>query len=236
MKHAANSRGAQLPAKQRGVSLLVVMVMMLLSSLLVLGGSRVSLMSEFLAGNDTDYQRAFEAAQILIRDAELDIQNTPTNLRAEQFSFSKKDNELILNLIDQAEAAGTPACANGVCINLGNRTSGDPTTSFWTSPTRLATMTGRGASYGQFTAAPVSGTNQNPILAASNPSRGWYWIEVLPYSGRSAAWARDCAPSKGSPQFLYRITAVALGRSDSPAVIQEYFTPKPEGESRRCIL
>ncbi len=234
MKHDLNNHTWRPPARQRGVSLLMVMVMMLLSSLLVLGGSRVSLMSEFLAGNDTDYQRAFEAAQILIRDAELDIQNTPANLRSAQ--FSKKDSELILDLIDLAEAAGTPACANGVCINLGNRTSGDPTTSFWTSPTRLANMTPRGAFYGQFTAAPISGTNLNPILAASNPRRGWYWIEILPYSGRSAEWARDCAPSKGSPQFLYRITAVALGRSDAPAVVQEYFTPKPEGETRRCIL
>lgn len=231
MEHAAYSCGSKLPARQQGVSLLVVMVMMLLSSLLVLGGSRVSLMSEFLAGNDTDYQRAFEAAQILIRDAELDIQNAPGNLRSSP--FSKTDSGLIQDLIDEANAAGTPACANGVCVDLSDLTRGDPTTSFWTSPTRLASMTARGATYGQFTAAPISGTNQNPILAASNPSRGWYWIEILKYGG-SAIWADDCAPS-GSPN-LYRITAVALGRSDSPAVIQEYFIPKPKGDKRRCIL
>ena len=53
MKDALHNRTRQALTRQRGVSLLMVMVMMLLSSLLVLGGSRISLMSEFLAGNDT---------------------------------------------------------------------------------------------------------------------------------------------------------------------------------------
>lgn len=35
--------------------------------------SRTSLFNEMLVGNDADYQRAFEAAQALIQDAELDI-------------------------------------------------------------------------------------------------------------------------------------------------------------------
>ena len=58
---------------QRGISLFVVIVLVMLSMLLALWGARTSLFSEMIVGNDADYQRAFEAAQALIQDAEFDI-------------------------------------------------------------------------------------------------------------------------------------------------------------------
>ncbi len=59
--------------RQRGISLLVVMIVVLLSSLLALWAFRTSLVNEAIVGNDADYQRAFEAAQAMVQDAELDI-------------------------------------------------------------------------------------------------------------------------------------------------------------------
>lgn len=229
------------PRQQQGVSLIIVMVIMLLSTLLVLGGSRVANLNELLAGSEGDQQRAFEAAQMLLKDAELDIQATNTNLRPENMSLSKLDNELLLNLRDAAIAAGATPCANGVCVNLGPLTSGnpnpDPVTnqrSFWNDTDLLTAFTavGVGARYGQFSGAtlPASG-NSNPIVAAN---QAWYWIELLPYSGHSADWTQDCVPTKGSAQFLFRITALALGRNGVPTVVQEIFVPKPEGTARRC--
>jgi type IV pilus assembly protein PilX len=224
------------PHRQQGVSLIIVLVMMLLSSLLVIGGSRLTYMNEFLAGNDSDYQRAFEAAQILVRDAELDIQNAPGNLRPADRALSKIDNELILNLMDAALSAGATTCANGVCTNLGGATSGDPATSFWNDAAQLATFTSnnRGAFYGQWTGATANTANSNPIVSANNPRRAWYWIEILPYSGISAGWAQDCAPTQGAGKYFFRITAVALGRQGVPAAVQEVFVPKPQGDARRC--
>lgn len=223
-----------LKRNQQGVSLIIVMVIMLLSTLLVLGGSRVANLNELLAGSEGDQQRAFEAAQMLLKDAELDIQATNTNLRPENMSLSKLDNELLLNLRDAAIAAGAAPCANAVCVNLGNLTSGDPATSFWNNPTLLATYTANtvGARYGQFSGAtaPTVG-NSNPIVAGN---QAWYWIELLPFSGHSADWTQDCVPTKGSAQFLFRITALALGRNGVPTVVQEIFVPKPEGTARRC--
>lgn len=61
------------PARQRGVALFVVIVFVMLSMLLALWASRTSLFNEMVVGNDADYQRAFEAAQALLQDAELDI-------------------------------------------------------------------------------------------------------------------------------------------------------------------
>src|SRR5256885_8542923 len=45
----------------------------MLSMLLALWASRTSLFNELVVGNDADYQRAYEAAQALLQDAELDI-------------------------------------------------------------------------------------------------------------------------------------------------------------------
>ena len=59
---------------QQGISLYVVIVIVLLSMLLALWSSRTALFNEMIVGNDADYQRAYEAAQAMIQDAELDIQ------------------------------------------------------------------------------------------------------------------------------------------------------------------
>lgn len=67
------------PAAQRGVALFVVIVFVMLSMLLALWASRTALFSEMVVGNDADYQRAFEAAQALLQDAELDIRGEQAN-------------------------------------------------------------------------------------------------------------------------------------------------------------
>lgn len=61
------------PRRQRGATLFVVIVFVLLSMLLALWASRTALFNELVVGNDADYQRAYEAAQALLQDAELDI-------------------------------------------------------------------------------------------------------------------------------------------------------------------
>ena len=58
--------------KQVGSALYIVMVMLLAASLLAIWAARGALFQEWLAGNDADYQRAFEAAQLLMQDAEMD--------------------------------------------------------------------------------------------------------------------------------------------------------------------
>ncbi|RMX04985.1 pilus assembly protein [Corticibacter populi] len=64
---------------QRGIALFIVMVLVLLTSLLVLWATRSALLNEMVTGNDADYQRAFEAAQAMLRDAELDIMGVRAN-------------------------------------------------------------------------------------------------------------------------------------------------------------
>ena len=75
------------PGRQRGVALFVVIVFVLLSMLLALWASRTSMFNELVVGNDADHQRAFEAAQALLQDAELDIRGE----RADGFACDADD-------------------------------------------------------------------------------------------------------------------------------------------------
>src|SRR2546427_2348398 len=74
--------------QQRGVALFVVIIFVMLSMLLALWASRTSLFNELVVGNDADYQRAYEAAQALLQDAELDRKSTRLNSSHSQISYA----------------------------------------------------------------------------------------------------------------------------------------------------
>ena len=59
--------------RQRGVSLFIVMVILLLSLLVVLGALAVASLNESIVGNQSDAQRAYGAAEALLDAARLDI-------------------------------------------------------------------------------------------------------------------------------------------------------------------
>lgn len=212
------------PLRQRGVALFVVLVFVMLSMLLALWASRTSLFSEMVVGNDADYQRAFEAAQALLQDAELDIRGETANGTPYDPAFcvgdicrkttvdkipveAKEVSDLLADLETQATR-----CRNGLCAKRVGRQD------FWNftgtatppaNPARgevmLSSMTaaGIGARYGQYTGASytnTAATPSNPILAdrtASNKG-GWYWIEVLPYDDS----AKNSGVVTGSSQNL----------------------------------
>jgi type IV pilus assembly protein PilX len=58
---------------QQGVALLTTLVILLLSSIVVLGAFRVGFLNEILIGTEADHNRARAAAEALLRDAEMDI-------------------------------------------------------------------------------------------------------------------------------------------------------------------
>jgi type IV pilus assembly protein PilX len=60
-------------SSQQGVALLTTLVILLLSSIVVLGAFRVGFLNEILIGTEADHSRARAAAEALIRDAEIDI-------------------------------------------------------------------------------------------------------------------------------------------------------------------
>lgn len=223
--------------RQQGISLFVVMVVLLLSMLLVLWSSRTALFNELLTSTDSDYQRAFEAAQAMVRDAEFDIQGQKPDGSACSGSFCRPpvidssqgqafypENASDLQDLDAALASSTPSCAAGIC------TATNLTAEFWTTATALNAMKSSAATYGQHTGAQT-GDVGNPLLRVNTgaDAKAWYWVEVLPYdtaSAISAGPAQTFAPDSTQPS-IYRITAVAHGlKPGTQAVVQSVFVWK----------
>lgn len=227
--------------RQQGVALFVVIVFVMLSMLLALWASRTSLFNELVVGNDADYQRAFEAAQALIQDAELDIRgenadgsfcvgsgNVCRTSTPDKFPLEAKDVGPLVADLDQQPAK----CRNGLCIKRSGKLD------FWnnndaTQGVTLAQMADNavGARYGQFTGAALGDEDKpaNPILADTSAFNrgGWYWIEVLPYDESSknsnliVDGPSNLLPLNLTPSVVYRITAVAFGRKTRPPQASE---------------
>ncbi|RYF84279.1 MAG: pilus assembly protein [Comamonadaceae bacterium] len=222
--------------RQRGIALVIVVVLVLVSALLALWGFRSTALNEAVVGNDADYLRAFEAAQALIQDAELDISGKrpdgkdcipePTNpkiCRQTQLTSGMwfiDEQQLLGGLINHLSGK-SPPCEEGICLKRsGNQ-------DFWNDKTVLDTMiaTGVAARYGQYTGA-TTGNASNPILANQNDGEGgWYWVEIMSYEGEGVGG--DVVKSDSSkkltlnlnPSLVYRITAVARGRKPGTQVV-----------------
>ena len=223
------------PSTQRGISLITIMVLLLLSTIVVLGVSRTNLLNESLVGNESDYQRAYTAAEALIADAEADIRGVLVGGAKCQASANFDGcrnryganapffpttitydwDDAIANL--GTIAAGSPPCRNGICI-------ADPPNDFalgadwWLTPANVNAMTAAGipATYGQYTGANgAADTTGNPLLRqrADGTFQAWYWVEVLPYNvnlGAVSPIPGVPIPSDNQP-FVYRITAIVNG-------------------------
>ena len=226
---------------QRGVTLFVVIIFVLLTTLLALWGSRTALFSEIVVGNDADYQRAFEAAQALLQDAELDIRNEKSdgspckntnasgdpNLCREGNSGSitripveEQDVSLLIASLDSITSG--PKCKHGICIKRSGAQD------FWNDSTALSAMATAniGTRYGQYTGAKI-GSASNPVLndRSANNRGGWYWIEVMRYdkdagnTGLVPANASNFLPLQLDMNVVFRITAIAYGLKPSTMVV-----------------
>jgi type IV pilus assembly protein PilX len=221
--------------RQQGISLFVVMVMVMLTTPIVMWGSRTALLNEMVTGNDSDYQRAFEAAQAMVRDAEFDIKGQKpdgTDCRtgpAFQGScretvidasagkvFFPQDTEDFQDL-EAALAGRTPSCIKGICLAHNVQPE------FWKTATGtlgLDRMKTAAAHYGDFTGA-VATANGDPSLVSSSSANAWYWVEVLPYDWPGLSY--EFMPDKEVP-YVYRITGLARGLKDgTQAVVQTVF-------------
>lgn len=230
--------------RQKGVALFIVMTLVMLSMLLALWASRSALFNEMFVGNDADYQRALEAAQALLQDAELDIRgeqasgaacaahsSQPSVCRsaATITQFPQETQHVGLLLAHLSQAVPT-RCRDALCTKRAGPQD------FWNNVDEAKgitlsqmTATDVAARYGQFTGAISSGES-DPILASRETGKGgWYWIEILPYdanAGNSGLIANGSSQLAlhMQPQVIYRITAIAHGRkSNTQVVLQQTY-------------
>ena len=181
-------------SRQNGVALVTVLVILLLSLMAVMSAFRVTNLNELMLGSSADYSRAAEAAEALLRDAEIDIYG-----RRPPYAAAQADGYLGVPCRPLSAASATDVavgfygCRNQAAANTPWFPRGsedfDTVTDIVTanSPTErckegicvpltlsdhaniednLATMAPLGARYGQFTrdALTAPGVSGNPIL------------------------------------------------------------------------
>lgn len=178
--------------EQRGASLIMVMLILVVVSLLGVGGAQIALMSERGARNDRDQQVAWQAAEAALSDAELELGGPAgSSLRKALFDG--------VNVSAFPPSCGTSGNSNGLCYLV---TSGKPAwlTADFTAIGSSAPTTQFGAFTGRTFAAGGVG-----IQPAKAPR---YIIEVVP----------DPAIKDS---YLYRVTAMGFGpRADIQVMLQ----------------
>lgn len=177
---------------QSGASLIVVMMILIIVSLLGVGGAQIALMSERGARNDRDMQVAWQAAEAALVDAEFDMTDASASTSRKTLFDGKSKTGFVAG-------CGTSGNSTGLCdvtasgkpawltVNFANTASDAPTTA-------LGTFTGRTYATGNVGVQPTQAPR--------------YIIELLP----------DPFDNKS---VVYRVTAMGFGpRVDIQAVLQ----------------
>lgn len=192
--------------RERGASLVVVMLVLLLVTVVGIAGTRLALLGEMSARHDRDTRIAFEAAEAAVMDAENDIDRSGT---ASCASLRSED------IVNAARYNTTP----GACLaSPGERGLCGPAASATAKPTWASvdflddSASAPTVAYGSFTCRTfAAGSGLKP----ARPPR--YLIEVVP----------DKTPGMPVGSFMYRITAMGFGpRIDTRSVIQVEYRQK----------
>ena len=187
-----------------GIALITAVIMLLVITLLALGGARLALDSKRSSRNQRDFEIAYQAAEAALMDAEFDISSS-TAKRASLF-LPRSTAGFLAG--DCNTGTALPSAFLGLCDTSGN--AGDP---IWNTINWIATTGNKTVEYGTFTGRSFpTGTGLTP---ARKPR---YLIEILPdkINGGSA--------SDSVQRYKYRITAIGFGPNDTTrAIVQSVF-------------
>jgi len=181
--------------RQRGLSLIVVMLLLIVISILGVGGAQITVMAERGSRNDRDMQVAWQSSEAALLEAECDIHGPCTSTRRTDF--------VALN----AFVAG--CSSSGLCALAQ---TGQPA---WLAVDFTATgSAAKTAEYGAYTGRSFSAGT----LGAQPSKKPRYIVEIIPdrFINRDA--------TRAPVTYLYRVTAMGFGpRDDIQAMTQSIY-------------
>ena len=185
-------------ARQRGLSLVTTLVLMLATLGLGVAVMAVNAMEERMIANTKDRDLALQAAEAALRDAEQDVASNVSSA-----------------------TAFTDTCASGLCTPPSQRDSLGPLASLPVDDSRLGfdwTVDANVRRYGQFTgAAEFPSVAQQPR----------YVIEKFSFLGTPAGESLVLGAEPTAPGVGYRITARAVGaRPETVVVLQSIYATR----------
>lgn len=193
-----SSRRAGLVCPERGFSLIVTLILLVIVTVLSIAASQMVLLSERSTRFDRDRQIAFQAAEAALLDAEFDIRGPNTAGSQRVGSFAKTSQ------LGFVEGCGTGA-DRGKCLRAAD---GQPPV--WLSVDFTdQSAASKTVGFGEFTGRILS-TGSTGIRPEQPPR---YLIEAI----------EDNTPGQAG-QFQYRVTAMGFGpRKETQAVVQMIF-------------
>ncbi len=196
------------PARQHGVTLVVVLVLLIASALLGVSAAVVALQTEKAARGDRDRQVAFQAAEAALIDAQRDIDAAGSSAPNARPLVMAADSALGFPAADEVSVCNSGLPTGDPGYGLCRRPLLDTAASWPAEGLSDASISVR---YGQFTG------QQFPSGRPGLPNRPpRYVIELMPYvqPGRSVQ----------TQSFGYRISAIGFGTSaDTQVVLQAFY-------------
>lgn len=178
------------------VTLIILMAVLLLG----LAAAQSAILGWKSAGNETDRHIAFQAAEAALRDAEIDIENSPDPIKSRSHIFSRHS---ALGFPAPNEAAcngGSAGIYRGLCRLTNNDAPTWQVTDFGN-----AEESAHSVAFGSFTGQSFQ------VGKGALPSRlPRYIIELMPYN-------RPGEPAD-KPSYFYRVTAVGFGARETTQV------------------
>jgi type IV pilus assembly protein PilX len=200
-------------AAERGASLIVVMLMMIVVLSLGVSAAQLALQGEKVSRNDRDRQVAVQAAEAGLMDAEQDIEKSPDPAKSRSALFAA---DSMLGFVDGCGDGGT---------NLGLCTLNEAAPAWKTVDFMDQSSSAKSVPYGKFTGQLFQAGSDSGISHTSRgslPARLPRYIIELMRDNRPGAAA-------GEVSVIYRITAIGFGmRNSTQAVLQTMY--KKEGE------
>ena len=196
--------------RQRGMSLIVVMIMLSATFFIAAFGARMTLLAEKSARNDRDRQIAFQAAEAALGDAELDIMgpNSATNSRV--CDVHSRKIELF------TEGCGNDDFSRGLC---STNTSID-TPLYKAINFEDTSSSRRYVTLGDFTGRSAGFSTGNSALPVKLPR---YIIETIPFT----------IPGSLPNAKAFLVTGLGYGLSQQTQVMLQSVIFKP-GQTPGC--
>lgn len=193
---------------QRGFSLIVVLLILVVATVLGVTAAQVSLVNERGARNDRDTEVAFQAAEAALIDAESDVLGPNDGARQRLCLFSHRD---VTAFVAGCGGAGE---YQGLCAPA--EPGSDPV---WTT-TDLSAESGKSVAYGTFTGQTYfSGDAATGTRAGALPARApRYIVEAIRSRG---GWQADALQSASAQRasYMFRVTAIGYGMRDETQVV-----------------
>lgn len=197
------------PMSQRGLSLIVVMLILIVVSVLGVGGIQISMMGERSTRNERDMQVAWQGAEAGLIDAEFDIEGLPAASTNKRNSIFKRGDVDLAKFIDNCGDSGQSI---GLC---GLKETGKPA---WLTVDFTATSTGaKAVELGTYTGRDFPSGVKG--IQPAKPPR--YVIEpILDRFGVKSYRTTDPAAGSG-PSYVYRVTSMGFGpNGETQGVLQ----------------